>query len=328
MAFPPPSPPLERDELQALWGKELYLGGRFAEEGDWYRAITAFKSSLFLLPKKEEARKQQIEFYLFLSYFLAGRYQEACETYENSSLIELNLETAVGPSQKVQDFESELLALGAEHSQRVKATPNPSGSDSKGCAFGPAPPAVSRLKEGFSAKRELCLALWECYHQTGQEDKALLIQQRLKEDDQQELNISKALQEGDLFALQSYALERPAIDQLLEEYHASGKSVRRAETLQALLPGAGYWYVGLKKTALTSLIINALFIAAAAEFWHHGYYAASLITLSLETGWYFGGINGAGLAANEYNERLYENLGKEVLHKERLFPILKFECVF
>ena len=34
-----------------------------------------------------------------------------------------NLKTAVGPSQKVQDFESESLAMGAEHSQKVKAAP-------------------------------------------------------------------------------------------------------------------------------------------------------------------------------------------------------------
>lgn len=264
-------PPLNKDELQTLWGKELYLGGRFAEEGDGYRAITAFKSSLFLLPKRETARKEQIEFYLFLSYYLAGKYKEACEIYENSTLIE--------------------------------------------------------LKESFPANRELRLALWECYNKTSQFDKADAIQDPLSLETKADLSLSQALQEGDLCFLQD-CTDRPVIDQLLEEYNASSKSVKRAETLQTILPGAGYWYVGLKKAAVTSFIINALFITAAAEFWHHGYYAASLITLSLETGWYFGGINGAGLAANEYNERLYENLGKETLIKEKLFPVLKFECVF
>ena len=58
----------------------------------------------------------------------------------------LNLETAVGPSQKVQDFESESLAIGVEHSQKVKATPIASDYGSKDCAFWPDPTAVSRLK--------------------------------------------------------------------------------------------------------------------------------------------------------------------------------------
>jgi hypothetical protein len=57
-----------------------------------------------------------------------------------------NLEAAVGPSQKVQDFESESLAMGVEHSQTVKATPIASGYGSKDCAFRPAPTAASRFK--------------------------------------------------------------------------------------------------------------------------------------------------------------------------------------
>jgi hypothetical protein len=35
-----------------------------------------------------------------------------------------NLETAVGPRQKVQYFELESLGMGAEHSQEVKAAPS------------------------------------------------------------------------------------------------------------------------------------------------------------------------------------------------------------
>ena len=56
-----------------------------------------------------------------------------------------NLETAVGPRKKVQDFESESLTIGVEHSQKVKATPSVSDYGSKDCAFCPDPTAVSRL---------------------------------------------------------------------------------------------------------------------------------------------------------------------------------------
>jgi kynurenine formamidase len=58
----------------------------------------------------------------------------------------LNLETAIGPRQKVQDFESESLTIGVEHSQKVKATPSVSDYGSKDCTFCPDPTAVSRLK--------------------------------------------------------------------------------------------------------------------------------------------------------------------------------------
>ena len=56
------------------------------------------------------------------------------------------LETAVGPGKKVQDFESESLMIGVEHSQKVKATPIISDYGSKDCAFLPDPTAVSRFK--------------------------------------------------------------------------------------------------------------------------------------------------------------------------------------
>jgi hypothetical protein len=59
----------------------------------------------------------------------------------------VNLETAVGPRQKVQDFESELLTVGVEHSQKVKATPSVSDYGSKDCAFCPDPTAVSRFMQ-------------------------------------------------------------------------------------------------------------------------------------------------------------------------------------
>lgn len=270
-SLPTPFAPLSRDELQTLWGKELYLGTRFAEEGDSYRAITAFKSSLYLLPKRAFERKEQIEFYLFLSYYFACKYKEAREVYEESTL-------------------------------------NP-------------------IPDHFPAKRELRLALWECYDKTFQCEKAEMIRQALDVEDQSDLTLSLALQEGDICTLNEFA-DREAVSDLLWEYRQEMKSVKKAETLQTILPGAGYWYVGLHKAAVTSFIINTLFIAAAAEFFHHGYYAASLITLSLETGWYFGGINGAGLAANEYNERLYEGFAKDTLLQEKLFPVLKFEFAF
>src|SRR5262245_34129397 len=48
--FPSSFPSLSPDELQTEWGKELYLGLKFAREFDLYRALTCYKRSLFLAP--------------------------------------------------------------------------------------------------------------------------------------------------------------------------------------------------------------------------------------------------------------------------------------
>ena len=51
----------------------------------------------------------------------------------------------------MQDFDSESLDAGVEHSQKVKATPASRGSGSKDCAFLPASTAVFRLKQSQSS---------------------------------------------------------------------------------------------------------------------------------------------------------------------------------
>ncbi|HEV8051491.1 MAG TPA: tetratricopeptide repeat protein, partial [Parachlamydiaceae bacterium] len=119
-----------------------------------------------------------------------------------------------------------------------------------------------------------------------------------------------------------------AIGNMLTTYFTEAKSVSKARMLNAILPGAGYYYVGQKKSAVTSFIINALFIAAAYQLFDRGYIPAAIIVTSLEMGWYFGGINGAGIEANQYNETIYSRVGRETLANERLFPILMIQKGF
>ncbi len=59
----------------------------------------------------------------------------------------LNLETAVRDDKVMQDFESELLLIGGDHSQKVKAPPIGSDYGSKDCVNLSSPTAVSRLKK-------------------------------------------------------------------------------------------------------------------------------------------------------------------------------------
>jgi len=278
-SMPAAFPELSHEEVEAEWGKELKIGIAFARELDLYRAITAFKRALFLMPADCAGRHQQAEFYLVQAYYLGGKYAEALETFECSQLLTASSAT-------------------------------------------------------FPAFRELMIILYDAYRKTNQEEKAQWVMAIIEKEDPgtaMDLRVYSAVDAGNLPAISTLAPYHPDGDELasfLTQYTACKKSVFTAQTLNAILPGAGYYYVGQKKTALTSLIINAAFIAASYHFFHHGNWGAGLITTSLECGWYFGGINGAGLAAKEYNTCLYQEYGKDLLCRKSLFPVLMLGVSF
>lgn len=202
--------------------------------------------------------------------------------------------------------------------------------------------AIEAFKEGsltsvspeFPAFRDLLIILHDCYDKTEEYDKAEMILRFIEKNDSglaNDIQLSIALIEGDISssrALASMSAKSQPVNAFLDQYCQCSKSPRKAQILNAILPGAGYYYVGQKKAATTSFVINALFIAAAYQFFARNYIAAGLITVSLESGWYIGGINGAGLAAKEYNEQLYNNLGKGMMTRNDLFPILMLETSF
>ncbi len=193
---------------------------------------------------------------------------------------------------------------------------------------------LAALPPCFPAYREMTLMMYDCYSQLEQYEKADSILNYIEKHEpeaKEDLVLETAILEGNLGEVEFLAANHRnscEVSGWLEDYHRDALSVRKAQTLNALLPGAGYYYAGQKQAALTSLIINALFSWASYEFFHHGYIAAGLITASLEWGWYMGGINGAGLAAKEYNESLYNQYAKEAMIQYKLFPILMFECAF
>jgi tetratricopeptide (TPR) repeat protein len=276
--LPSPFPKITPEERSQDWAKELLIGRSLAREMDLYRAITCFKRAHFLIPKKFEERRREIEYEIFLAYYLGNKYEEAINTFEGSLL--------------------------------------------------------NSAPENFPALRDLLIALYDAYAQLGRDEKVCYILNILHSIDAEaanNLSLGQAIQEGNLALISESVETHPAsenIYQFLIDYNNQSKSVKKAQILNAVLPGAGYHYVGQKKAALTSFLINALFIAAAYQLFERGYVPAGLIVSSLEFGWYFGGINGAGLAAKEYNERLYENLGREMLLQERLFPILMIQKGF
>ncbi len=264
-------PPLDSKERQSEWGKEYMIGAAFAEKLDLYRAVTAFKRAEIFIPKNLTFRKQELEYFIILSYYLGGRYDDAIDAFDDSSL--------------------------------------------------------GIIDQKFPTYHDLLVILYESYSHTDDEKKALRVLQIIKNtypDTARKLELSTAITRGDINEVNKlpYDLEtKHEINTLLKDYYAGKKSISRAQALNAALPGAGFFYVGQKQSAITSLLLNSLFIAAAYHFFNNGHTAAGVITTSIEAGWYFGGIYGAGEAAKLYNERLYEAKAFNSLNQRQLFPV-------
>jgi len=193
---------------------------------------------------------------------------------------------------------------------------------------------LAHVDKTFPAYHDLLLVLFESYRELANEEKQAKIVELMEKsfpDTSEELRVSLAIREGDLLTIDHFAsgFQSPSyLDNLVDCYSEQKKSVATAQCLNALLPGAGYLYIGQRKSALTALLLNGLFIAAATQFFLHNHIAAGIITTGFEAGWYFGGIYGAGEEAKYYNERAYEKTASVVLNEYKLFPALMLNHAF
>lgn len=189
-------------------------------------------------------------------------------------------------------------------------------------------------RPSFPAYHDLLILLYESYLQTNQPEKAhhiLCLIHRYYPKTKAHLDFATALIDGDLATLCAIAATDPSksyVTNLLTTYENNKKSIAKAQTLNALIPGGGYLYVGQTQSAITAFLLNGLFIAAAVHFFSKGQLAAGIIATSFEAGWYFGGIYGAGEAAKLYNERLYESYAYPTLNSHKLFPVLMLKYGF
>jgi hypothetical protein len=85
------------------------------------------------------------------------------------------------------------------------------------------------------------------------------------------------------------------------------KNAWLAGTLSAVIPGAGYWYVNKKGTAITALLVNGLFIWTGVEAIGKKNYGLGASVILLGNGWYFGNIYGAAAAAHRYNMTIVDS---------------------
>ena len=186
----------------------------------------------------------------------------------------------------------------------------------------------------FPAYHDLLLVLYECYREMDNKEKQAKIYDLLEKsypDTAEKIQLSRAIREGDLDTIACFAegfQHSSYLDDLLCYYKTQKKSVATAQFLNALIPGAGYLYIGQRKSAFTAFLLNGLFITAAVQFFRHNHVAAGIITTGFESGWYFGGIYGAGEEAKYYNERLYEKKASGILNQHNLFPTLMMKYEF
>ncbi len=185
----------------------------------------------------------------------------------------------------------------------------------------------------FPVFEDLLILVYDSYVQLGEEQKAKMMLQYMQQNTPEiakKLQASTALSRGDFTTLRCLTENNanPSFTQFLTTFEKEKKSVGAAKTLNALLPGAGYLYLGQKQSAITAFLLNGAFIAAAYQFFHRGYTAAGIITTSFEAGWYFGGIAGAAEEAKFYNERLYESYATPLMNQQGLFPVFMLKYAF
>lgn len=301
------SPPV-KEHFDSDFDKEFFLGRSFASQREDGLAILHFRRAKALASTKQKAQKAHL--YSLYSYLQKRELMEGLRLFSRDQVALTSLQASSDKGESWNLVRHDTLATAAQMSLNQMATsPNH-------------------------------YSLYNTIHQTLEKD---LLQ---PSNAQQQVRSQKLLESVEVaFLLQQGA--GPKAEQikqyldlqpstkyrnLLEEALIFGKnnyhSPDTARLLNALLPGAGYYYVGQKSTALTSLCLNILFTAAAVHFFEKNEIAAALITTSLELGWYIGGINGAGMAAIELNEKKWREFCEKHMEKEKVWPIFQLQTQF
>lgn len=191
--------------------------------------------------------------------------------------------------------------------------------------------SLRRTTPEFTPYHDLMVMLYDSrshLNQTEQADEIIDYMQTAYPETGQKLALSKIVIKGDIPALEKVAPSHPEIQKLLNDYNLEKKSTSTAQLLNTFVPGTGYFYLGQTQSGITAVLLNGLFIWASVYFFQHGNTAAGIIFTSIEAGWYFGGIYGAGQEAKLYNERVYERHATPMMNENRYFPILMLKYGF
>ena len=325
-------PPLSHAERASDWGREYIIAQSFAKELDLYRAVSTFKRAAILVPDHKNFQRN-----------LRPDFSDSQSAEDEGDLIQVTKSEREVNQEKMGQIPKNFCGRGLvpidDENRRLEIQYDILLCYFLGKRYDEAVEEFEKsdlacVDKTFPAYHDLLLVLYECYKEMDETDKQMKIADLLEKtypDTAEKLKLSRAIREGDLDLVACFAegfQYSSYLDDLLSYYNAHKKSVAGAQLLNAVLPGAGYFYIGQRKSAVTALLLNGLFITAAVQFFRHNHFAAGIITAGFESGWYFGGIYGAGEEAKYYNERLYEKKASILLNQHHLFPTLMMKYEF
>lgn len=186
----------------------------------------------------------------------------------------------------------------------------------------------------FGAYHDLMIILYHCYEIIKEPKKADLILQRIEEastDNSIHLMLAGAVLRRNFESIEKLSEkleEKQIIKNLTETFLKKKKSEIFAKWLNVFVPGLGYFYLGQRKAALTSFLINAFLIVGTSQLFLNQYYTLGSLTALLEIGWYVGGIFGAKHSTYLYNETLFANYAEKIFYHENLSPQNKLNYEF
>lgn len=309
---------LNKEEQSTDWGKEYTIGLQFAKELDLYQAITAFKRAVILIPDDEITRRRELDYQIINAYYLGGKYKEAIAFFDHSLLA--NIEPSFPAfhdlliilydsleNDKDKDRAARMLKIMDRYFPLEKKKLELGNSLLSGDIDLIAKKVEDNFIETSIASLEDSLDSNFYKESTG----------ALKVDEKQH-----GLAEDKLHSLYHLKECTEAMSGVYNDYQSKRKSPYLAGGLNAVLPGLGYLYLGQKQSALTALLLNSFTVGASYYFFKSDNIPAALLTLSFESGWYFGGIYGAKQEADFFNKRTFEDATHYRMRDHKLYPIL------
>jgi hypothetical protein len=306
---------LTSEEKNTPWGIEYQIGIGFAKKLDLYQAMTSFKRADILIGDTQFQRKAEIQYQIINCYYLGKRYQDVVDFFEESILASTDRNFLAFQDLLIILFESYLKCDDVDRAKwmlhttakfyptlakKLEITQAICQADLLG---------MKQLANVKETEEELAKMKWE------KEDFSI----RLVSDEGEE---EASFDKEKMYQLEEYAACQKCTGEILSSYLCKKKSPFAAASLNAIIPGMGYLYIGQKASAFTAFCLNGLFIGATAYFAKAGNIPAAVITGGFEAGWYFGGILGAKEGAIFYNERLFEKEAHWQMRDHKLFPIL------
>ena len=132
------------------------------------------------------------------------------------------------------------------------------------------------------------------------------IDERVKKEAGQWLTFSYLMQEKPEVAKISWMKWGPGGGNFPDRESLSGRvNPDHAKLLSSIVPGSGFLLTGSYGKALSSFLINALFIAGVVHYWQEKNYGIAGLLLFFEFGWYFGGRSASEDNAKAYNRALW-----------------------